>query len=84
MKLTLINQMPDHRHLQMRFLLPEGWVVNPNDRADALLLHKGTKSVEFEVTPGERLESVTRGAIEVVAVGRPTAGYLPLVFIAGN
>lgn len=78
--LTLINQMPDHRHMKIRFLLPDGWIVSPNPSVETLLLQDQTKRLEFTVTAPEQLDSMIRGVIEVVGVGRPNVGLVPLTF----
>ena len=77
--------MPDPKHLHLKWLLPEGFSVT-GGRRDLYLPHRsmhsdGTVSVDFTITAGERVESVNRPVLEIVANGRPTVGYLPVVLL---
>ncbi len=84
MKVTLVNQMPDVRHLQLNWVLPEGWLITPNDIQNVTVGHCPSKTeVRVEITPEYITEATSRGILEVVAPGRPTVGLIPLVFLAG-
>ena len=77
--------MPDPKHLHLKWLLPEGFSVT-GGRRDLYLPHRsmhsdGTVSVDFTITAGDRVESVNRPVLEIVANGRPTVGYLPVVLL---
>ncbi len=83
LKITFVNQMPDHRHIQLRFVLPDGWTVSPNNHVDLLLMHNRTKQIEVVITPSDNIQAVNKGAIEVHAEARPQTGWLPVVFLSG-
>lgn len=72
-------------NLSLRFWLPEGWTVKgqkfvtvPAWMASHIWVDK---TVEFEITAGEKVEAVNRVVIEVLAAGKATPGYIPLVFM---
>ena len=66
-------------------LLPDGFTVS-GGRRDLYLPHlsmhsDATASVTFTITAGEHVDAVNRPVLEVIAQGRPTAGYLPVVLL---
>lgn len=83
LRLTFSNRMPDHRHIQLRFSLPDGWTASPSSQVDILLMQNRSKSIQVEITPSDNLGAVNTGAIEVQALGRPASSWLPLVFLSG-
>jgi hypothetical protein len=75
----------DPKHLRLRWLLPDGFTVS-GGRRDLYLPHlsmhsDATASVTFTITAGEHVDAVNRTVLEVIAQGRPTAGYLPVVLL---
>jgi hypothetical protein len=87
LKVTLINQMPDCRHMQLSWHLPEGWQVLPSEQSTVTLwAYQATRKNEatFTLIPGEVSQASYRGILEVVAQGRPTVGLIPLVFLNGS
>jgi hypothetical protein len=75
----------DPKHLRLRWLLPDGFTVS-GGRRDLYLPHlsmhsDATASVTFTITAGEHVDAVNRPVLEVIAQGRPTAGYLPVVLL---
>lgn len=84
-KVILENQMPDSRHLELRWLLPEGWDITSETPAHIALHHwPGRVEVAVEITPDVIVEGTTRAILEVLAPGRPTVGLVPLVFLEGS
>lgn len=86
-KLTVefFNQMPDPKHLKLRWLLPDGFTVSGETN---IYLHHRTgrrlgerDAVEVTVTAGDRVEPVNRLVLEVTCDGRPTAGYIPVTLL---
>ena len=75
----------DPKHLRLRWLLPDGFTVS-GGRRDLYLPHlsmhsDATASVTFTITAGDHVDSVNRPVLEVIAQGRPTAGYLPVILM---
>ena len=75
----------DPKHLRLRWLLPDGFTVS-GGRRDLYLPHlsmhsDATASVTFTITAGEHVDAVNRPVLEVIAQGRPTAGYLPVILL---
>ena len=82
-KVTLINQMPDSRHMDLIWHLPEGWSVSPNNRNHVILTHWPPRTeVVVEILPETVTESKYRGILEIIAEGKPTVGLVPLVFFS--
>lgn len=86
MKVTLINKMPDCRHMELVWHLPEGWSISPSDRNHVTLWNGGARSeVLVDIQPEYLIgEGTYKGLLEVVAPGRPTVGLVPLVFFGGR
>jgi hypothetical protein len=81
MKITLINKMPDSRHMELVWHLPEGWSVSPGNRSHAYITHwPPMQEIDVEITAETVADSTSRGILEIVAPGRPTIGLVPLVF----
>lgn len=82
LRVTLANQMPDPRALELTWMLPEGWTVQPGPVQLVALSHTTpVREVEVEVTPAAMSQAVCRGVLQVVAQGRPTVGLIPLLFL---
>lgn len=82
MKVTLQNRMPDCRHMELKWHLPEGWKVSPTNPNHVSLWMWDTSSnqVAVEITAESISGGTYRGFLEVIAPGRPTVGLIPLVF----
>ncbi len=82
---TLSNHMPESRHLDLRWHLPEGWTVTPS-AANHVLLDRWPpeRRITVEITADRVLQGVNRGILEVLAEGRPTVGLVPLVFLSAQ
>ena len=79
------NRFPDPKHVQLRWLLPEGFTVS-GGRRDLYLPHHnghtdGTASVSFTITAGERTEAMNRPVLEAACIGRPNVGYIPVTLL---
>ncbi|MCX8053692.1 MAG: ADP-ribosylglycohydrolase family protein [Armatimonadetes bacterium] len=79
---TLTNKLPDSRHLELKWRLPEGWTVSPSTVNHVALWIGCTTAVEVAITAENLRGGVYRGMLEVIAFGRPTVGAIPLVFFA--
>ena len=73
-------------NLSLRWILPEGMTVEGGKRA--IFLDSGSPHapspnavVHFTVKAGESVEAVNRLVLEIVADGRPTAVYVPVVLL---
>ncbi|MCE5324089.1 ADP-ribosylglycohydrolase family protein [bacterium] len=81
MKITLINRMPDSRHLELIWHLPEGWIASTGLRSHTYITHWPPKQeIDVEITAESVTEATTRGILEIVTPGRPTVGLVPLIF----
>ena len=80
-KVRLLTQMTDSRHVELIWHLPQGLAVSPASKRHVSLHHwPGWAEVEFEITAATVSDSVYRGILEVFAPGRPTVGLIPVVF----
>ena len=84
---TLRNQLPDPKHVHLRWLLPEGFTVS-GGRRDVCLMHwtdpthaPGVVNLTFTLTAGDVVEAVNRPVLELVCAGRPTVGYIPVTLL---
>jgi hypothetical protein len=73
-------------NLSLRWILPEGMTVTGGKRAvylDAGSPHAWAPStkVDFTVNVGENVSALNRLVLEIVAEGRPTAVYAPVVLL---
>ncbi len=82
MTMKLVNKMPDCRHMQLVWHLPDGWTVSPSAFNEVTMWSWQTNEVSVEIIPNEISQANTRGYLEVIAPGRPTTGMIPLVFFS--
>jgi len=86
-KLTFYNQMPDSKHLHLRWLLPDGWTVkgrkdvflkniSPDNRPDGKI-----SEVNITITAGESVQPINRIILEVTCPGRPSVGLIPVTVL---
>lgn len=91
LKITLESLLPDSRHIELRWHLPDGWEITSSTPSH-FTLHNWPGIAEFykpvetavEITPDAIYESTSRGILEVIAPGRPTVGLVPLLFFEGT
>jgi ADP-ribosylglycohydrolase len=84
LRLTLINQLPDPRHVSVTWHLPEGFAlldgprhINQPHRTSAT---NTQTSVTVTLRAGTSVAAENRGVIQMVAAGRPTVMLIPLLF----
>jgi len=82
-KITFYNQMPDQKHLLLRWLLPEGWSVAGRNRAYIGNNRLDSPVAEYtaSITAGETVHPINRIILEVSCIGRPTVGLIPITIL---
>lgn len=82
--LTVYNKMPDPRHLEITYLLPEGFELLEGRKHLNLQLNTDVTTSEYTFTVkfrvGSSVQAVNRGVIQIVSVGRPTVILVPILF----
>lgn len=83
-KVTFTNKSPSQKHLQLRWVLPEGWSVKGKlnvtvQNHTSITTNNATAS--FVITAGETVQSHNRLILEVVSEGRPTVGLIPVLLL---
>ena len=73
-------------NLSLRWILPEGFTMEGGKRAvylDERSPHSPNPSakVNVKINAGEKVEAVNRIVLEIVAEGRPTTVYIPIVLL---
>ncbi|HEY3397914.1 MAG TPA: ADP-ribosylglycohydrolase family protein [Armatimonadota bacterium] len=82
---TLVNQVPSCQHAEIAWHLPEGWQILPSpQRHVSLRQHPPTDTVTVTLLPDCLPTATVRGILEVTVPGRPTVGYVPLVFFSAE
>ncbi|MGQ9455545.1 MAG: ADP-ribosylglycohydrolase family protein [Armatimonadota bacterium] len=84
LEVHLTNKLPECRHMELVWHLPECWEVYPGPINHVTLWTWGARSnkVEVQITPREVKGGTYRGFLEIRAQGRLTVGTIPLVFFA--
>ena len=87
LKITFVNQMPDSKHLNLYWILPDGW--SADSRKDVFL--KGSSpgnkpagyinAISVTITAGEFVEPINRLILEASCPGRPTTGLIPITIL---
>lgn len=82
--ITLHNMLPDPRHIDITYYLPEGFEL-VEGRKHISLLHRTAEtnneySFVLKLRAGTSVQAANRGAIQMVAAGRPTVILVPLLF----
>lgn len=82
---TMINKLPDCRHMELKWHLPEGWEVTPSATNHATLwLERANKAkINVDITADQVTGGAYHGVLEITASGRPTVGLIPLIFFGG-
>jgi hypothetical protein len=86
-KITFFNQMPDSKHINLRWLLPDGWSVegrkdvflnggSPDNRPDGAV-----KTITVSIMAGETVQPVNRIILEASCAGRPSVGLIPITIL---
>ena len=79
LRLTLHNVFPDPRHVEITYLLPEGFVLLDGCRSFSLL-HFQTRCLTVRLRAGDSVQAANRGVIQIVSVDRPTVILVPILF----
>jgi ADP-ribosylglycohydrolase len=78
-RVTLRNLLPDPRHVDISFFLPDSLVLNEGCK-HVRLLHSGdTQSFDIRLGAGDAVQAVNRGVLQMVAAGRPTVMLIPIL-----
>ena len=83
-KVTFYNLTVGQKHLQLRWLLPEGWKAEGKlNAATHVYTAKTTnaESVSFTITAGENVTAHNRLVLEAVCEGRATVGLIPVLLL---
>lgn len=88
-RLVFENMLPDARALELTWMLPDGWHVLPSNKCHVSINRPDVRrplhhEVRVRIVADELQEAVNRGVLQVLAVGRPTVGLIPLVFLNGD
>ena len=79
------NRFRQPQHMHFRWLLPEGFTVKEGRNA-LYLSHEtphsqGEATMHFTIVAGDTVEAMNRPVLEVTAMGRPHAGYIPITLL---
>jgi len=84
-KITVINKLPDPRHVEITYLLPDGFELVEGRKHLNQLHETGVTSciAEFDVKvrAGAEVRARNRGVIQMAAEGRPTVMLVPILFL---
>lgn len=82
---TLRNLLPDPRHLDISYILPDGFTLLEGKRHVSLMHNTGKTSPEYVFTVkfkvGEVVQPHNRGVLQMIAPGRPTVVLVPLLWL---
>lgn len=82
---TIYNKMQDPRHLEIIYLLPEGFELLEGKKHLNLQHYTGVTTNEYtfsiKLRAGSVVQAANRGVIQIVSVGRPTVMLIPLLFL---
>jgi len=83
--ITVCNKLPDPRHIEITYLLPEGFELLEGRKHLNLLHETGVTSGKTEFTVKVRagccVQAHNRGVIQMVATNRPTVMLVPILFL---
>ena len=79
------NKFRQPQHMHFRWLLPEGFTVKEG-RSALYLSHetphsKGEAEMHVTIVAGDTVDAMNRPVLEVTAMGRPHAGYVPITLL---
>jgi hypothetical protein len=89
LKFEFHNLFRGPRHIELKWHLPAGLRVLSNEKHIALGFRDTHEILEVhemtvDVVADESCSGTVRGALEVVANGRPTVGLVPLLFFSSK
>lgn len=83
--ITIHNKMPDPRHMDVTYLLPEGFELLEGRKHLSLSHYSSITDASYtfsvKVRAGLSVQGANRGVIQIVAVGRPTVILIPILFL---
>lgn len=83
--ITLFNMLPDPRHVEITYFLPEGFELLDGRKHLNLLQQTSVTSnkytFEVKIRAGAFVQATNRGIIQMVSAGRPTVILIPLIFL---
>jgi ADP-ribosylglycohydrolase len=83
-RITLKNQLPEPRHIDVTYYLPEGFILGKGPKHVNLShrnsINQGSCELDITIQAGDAVAAVNRGIIQMVAAGRPTVMLIPLLF----
>ncbi len=83
LNLVFENKLPDPRHMELVWHLPEGWTVSSGKRSNVLMsIFPSRVEVSVDVVADQVTNAVNRAILEIIVPGRPTVGLVPLLFFA--
>ena len=81
---TVKNNFRSPKHLNLRFILPEGWSVSGGTKnmviVDRYQKREGT-SASFILTAGETVQAKNRVILEISCEGHPDVALIPMTFL---
>lgn len=83
LNVILENKLPDIRHAELVWHLPDGWKVVPGNNNHVILSFWPARTeMKVDIIADNLCGGTCRGILEIVAPGRPTVGLIPVVFFA--
>ncbi len=81
-KLTLTKKLTAQKHFEVRWLLPEGWMVQGPKTINVTEPKNFQQfaSASYTITAGENVAAKNRGVIEITCDGRADVLLIPVVF----
>lgn len=85
LELTLTNRLPDQRHADIEYFLPEGFTLVDGKKHISLMNETLKTSAQLtfsvKVRAGETVQPQNRGILRMTFPGRPTVALIPLLWL---
>lgn len=85
LKVTLRNRLPDPRHVELSYYLPDGFTLLEGRKHISLMHQTGKTKAEYEFSikllAGEAVRPQNRGILQMVFSDRPTVALVPLLWL---
>ncbi len=82
--ISIRNKMPEPRHMDVTYMLPEGFELMEGTRHLYLPHYSGITDASCTFTvklrAGSSVQAVNRGVVQIAAAGRPTVILIPILF----
>jgi ADP-ribosylglycohydrolase len=83
--ITVQNKLPDPRHMEVTYFLPEGFELLEGRKHISLShstsITSGSYTFNVRLKAGSSVQGTNRGIIQIVAIGRPTVILLPILLL---